>query len=346
MGSFMKSNRQHNHGAALITVLIMTTIVMALITNITVQNLRVITRLNNKKVLQQSYTAMRSAIDFGRAGLATSGTTSQIDTLNDIWAQPIPSTKFIGDLLISGYVIDEQSKFNINDLVSNGQINPIVLAQFNQLLNSLNIPVALGNNIAFYMASPQFEGDISQYTSANPAYRPAGKPLVDLSELLLVNGMSPDWIYKLQDYVTAIPVPIYNLALQESAAAQNQSSNPTATPPAIQGTIAVNVNTASAQVISAKSGIPLPIAQRMTAIRDTTPFQSQQDITTFLGSNGIILSQGDGNQISVSMLSTASDYFTIHAQINQGDYEFAMVAMVYRGNRNGTWPTILWQHQE
>lgn len=336
-----------SRGAALITVLIIVFIVMAIITNITVRNYRVIRRLTNQKVMEQCYGILFVAVDFGRAALATSGTTSKTDALTDIWAQPIPKTKLMDDILLSGYVIDEQSKFNINDLVGYGQVNQTVLAQFTKLVQSLNIPEAIATSIAYYMASPRYQGSITdQYINGNPAYRPSGKPMIDLSELILIKGMQSQWVYKLNQYVTAIPQSINYLVLNESATESQQLQQKA---PTGNGSVLVNVNTASAEVIAAKSGIPLTVAQRMTTVRENAPFKSQQDITNFLTSNGIILSQNSSagsTKINPSTLGTNSTYFTIHAVVDKGDYEFKWVALVFRANRSGQWPRILWQHPE
>lgn len=345
-------------GAALITVLIIVFIVMAIITNMTIRNYRVIRRLTNQKVMEQSYAILATAVDFGRAGLATSGATSQQDALTDLWAQPLPKTTILEGMQMSGYIIDEQGKFNLNDLVTNGVINPTVLTQFTTLCRYLNIPAILATNIALYIASPANETSImSQYTSGSPAYRPAGRPLTDLAELLLVKGMNAKLLYKLSQYVTIIPQQV-NYATMQTESSNTEESGPTPTPspspmpttaPTGTGSINVNINTASPEVIAAKSGIPLPIAQRIVTLRNVTPFKTQQDITSFLSSNGIIASQSGTNgtpSVVPSTLVTGSSYFTIHAIVNSGEYEFKWIALVYRANRSGPWPQILWQHPE
>ena len=340
---------QKNRGAALITVLIIVFIIMSIITNITIRNYRVIRRLSNQKAMEQCYGILFAAADFGRAGLATSAATSTIDSTTDIWAQPIPRTKVIDDIYMSGYIVDEQGKFNINDLVSKGQVNQTVLTQFTSLLTSLNLPTSLAPAIAYYMAAPQYEADImKQYTDADPRYRPAGKPLVDLAELKLIKGMQPEYEYKLANYVTAIPVSISGQLMAESAAANNQESSNNNTPippPTGAGVIQVNVNTASAEVIAAKSGIPLTVANRIVTVRENTPFKTGADIQSFLSSNGIIPSQNNPN-MNTGTLTTNSNYFTIHAAVDKGDYEFKWVELVYRANRSGQWPLILWHHPE
>jgi type II secretory pathway component PulK len=173
--------------------------------------------------------------------------------------------------------------------------------------------------------------------------------MVDLSELMLIKGMDPAYAYKLSQYITAIPVSLNGQLTTESAAAANQNQESAAAAPTGPGLILVNVNTAPAEVIAAKSGIPLPVASRMTTIRENTVFKTQQDITSFLTSNGIILSQNTSQgttTINPATLTTSSSYFTIHAAVDKGDYEFKWVEMVYRANRSGQWPQVLWHHPE
>jgi type II secretory pathway component PulK len=350
--------RIKNKGAALITVLVIVFIIMTIISNMTIANYRVIRRLTNQKIKEQSYAILATAVNFGRAGLATSGATSKIDTLTDLWAQPLPKTTVVEGMQMSGFIIDEQGKFNLNDLVTNGNVNPLILDQLNALFGYLNVPVQLASSIAYYMASPANENAImSQYTSSNPPSRPAGRTIVDLSELLLVKGMDSKWLYKLYPYITAIPQQnAINNPQNESGTNNSESSsansNVNSNPSAVSnmsptGTIMVNINTASAEVIAARSGMPLSVAQRIVTIRSVTPFNSPQDISKFLASNGIILQNSNGQSVNLGVFSTQSSYFTVHGIATSGDYEFTWVALVYRANRSGgRWPVILWQHPE
>ena len=334
-------------GAALITVMVVVFIVMAIIANLSVTDFRVIKRLSNRQQIEQASTMALSAVAFGRAGLGTSGATSGFDSLNDVWAQPIPKTKLLEETYMSGYIIDEQSKFNINDLVTtNGQVNQVVLAQFTSLLSNINLPQSMATNIASYMAAPQYQSDImQQYTQGKPAYRPAGRPLLDLSELILVKGVTPPMVLKMAQYVTAIPVNGAGL-MNESA---NESSPQSPVPAANQAQgsgMTVNVNTASAEVIAAKSGIQLPVAQRLLSYRATNAFESTGQIKTFLTQNGVQDKQANGTPLNLAGLGTTSSYFTIHVQIDVHEDQFRWIALVFRQNRSGQWPQILWQHPE
>jgi type II secretory pathway component PulK len=186
---------------------------------------------------------------------------------------------------------------------------------------------------------------MQQYTQGKPAYRPAGRPLLDLSELILVKGITPPMVLKMAQYVTAIPVNGAGL-MNESA---NESSPQPPVPAANQAQgsgMTVNVNTASAEVIAAKSGIQLPVAQRLLSYRATNAFESTGQIKTFLTQNGVQDKQANGTPLNLAGLGTTSSYFTIHVQIDVHEDQFRWIALVFRQNRSGQWPQILWQHPE
>lgn len=332
---------QNNTGAALVTVIMVVFIIMAIITDLTINNLKTIRRLQNRQLNEQSSMILDGAIDFGRAALTTSGATSKIDTLKDIWAAPLPRLKLLNDIWMSGQVIDEQSKFNINDLVENGQVNEEVVKQFMRLLSYLNLPQNMAYNIAYYMADPQYqEAIMMQYTMGTPAYRPAGRTLIDLSELTLVKGVEPLSVYKLSKYVMAIPVTRVAVNAESAVAAKLK--------PKGLG-MAINVNTASAEVIAAKSGVDLAIAQRMISQRDLQPFNDKKEIETFLTSNGVTIKKPDianPNAVDINSLTVESKYFTVHAVVDYEDNQFLRVALLERSSRGGQWPKILWRHPE
>lgn len=327
-----------NKGAALITALIIVFLIMAIISDIMINNYKTIRRIANQKIQAQAYSILTAAVSFGRAGLATSAVTSPIDTLTDIWAQPFPKSSILSDISMGGYIIDEQSKFNINDLIDNGVINNAVLKEFQNLLKYLNIPIQIANEIALYMANPIYQKDIlNKYTLDNPASRPAGRPLLDLSELILVKGMQSNWLYKLNNYITAIPK---NYNLNESKLDESKMIIPSEID---NNSIPININTASAEVIASRLNIPIVIAQRMITIRLNKPFNKNNDVVEFLSTNGILLSDNI-NKVLLSNITTSSQYFTINVVVDSGDYTFNAIAFVYRQSRNGQWPSILWQH--
>jgi len=340
------------HGAALITVMLIVFIVMSLVTDITVTNYRTIKKLINLRNTAQSFAMLSGTIDFGRAGLATSGATSKIDTLQDVWAEPFPKVQVLDNIDISGYITDENSKFNINDLISNGNINKLGISQLARLFNFLNVPQNLATSIAYYITSPSNQSSIlNDYVNGTPAYMPSGRQITDLSELLLVKGMTSDILTKIYPYITAISNN-YGIWYQtESASIAPTTSTGDAIITNSYGT-SINVNTSTAEVIAAKTNIDLGIAQRLVTIRDQTPFTSTQDIISFLTKNGVNFDVSQNTDpYSVDTPTTAaidvkSFYFTIHVLAENDDRREKLVALTYRANRQGQWPIILWQHSE
>ncbi|MDD3267611.1 MAG: type II secretion system minor pseudopilin GspK [Burkholderiales bacterium] len=339
----MVSAKVKNRGAALITVMIVVFIIVAIITHLTVTNYRTVKRLSNRQLQEQASTIAFSAIDFGRAGLGTSAATLATDSLKDIWAQPLPKTKLFDEVYMSGYVIDEQSKFNLNDLVNtNGQPNQTVITQFSNLLSYINLPPGLAYNIAYYMAAPPYQSEImNQYTTANPPSRPAGRPFIDISELILIKGVNSQIINKLQQYVTIIPVNNYNYKNESQTESSTSSGGNKQNSPGLS----VNVNTAMPEVIAAKGGISLSVAQRIVSARQAKTFGSTGSVIAFLTENGITQNNKD-DKSNLSGLVVSSKYFTTHAVVEDQDYTVKWVALVYRPNRSGQWPQILWLHPE
>lgn len=316
----MKIINKEKKGAALITVLIIVVIVVTIIANLLVSNYRLLKRVSNRQITEQSTVILYSLVDFVRAVLGTSGATSEIDALTDVWAQPLPETKLLNEVYMKGYIIDEQAKFNINDLVSSGRPDGEMIIKFSNLLSFLNLPVSLSYNLANYITDRQYQNFIiEEYLMHSPPYQPAGRPILDLSELILVKGFDAPTINKLKNYITAIK-------------ANNR--------------LKVNVNTATAEVIAAATNLQLPIAQRFTIFRVQNPFHNQDDIEKFLSDNGIDVKDKTRNNITVDSLDVKSSYFTIHAVLHNRDYLFNWVALVFRPDRNGTWPNVLWQHAE
>jgi general secretion pathway protein K len=342
----MKGNEQmyQQRGSALIVALAVMFIIMAIVSGLISSNVRAINRLERVQNQQQLIVLAKSAVNFGRAALATAGISSNVDTLQDIWATPLADTTVFDNIVVSGYIIDEQSKFNINDLVNKFKIDSQSLSQFIILLKYLHLPEYIAYNTASYMLPPKHEQeDIADYLNMHPPYRPAGRKILDIAELILVKGTTIASIQKLAPYITAVP-SASQLWSTESDTLNNESSDTT------NGTLSkdsliptkININTATAEVIAAKSGLPLNIAQKMVLQRTMQPFQSIQDISTFMAHSNAAFSNAQ-----ISNLDVSSNYFTIHIVLKKDETELHWVAFVVRNNRdNGTWPTILWQHIE
>jgi general secretion pathway protein K len=118
----------------------------------------------------------------------------------------------IGDLVMGQMLIrlyDAQRKLNVNDLMpdENGEINPLVRAQFQRLFEELQLDPSLINGIADWIdpdTVPQVGGaEDGMYSALDTPYRAANTYMTSISELRAVNGIDPETYELLRNYLTA-----------------------------------------------------------------------------------------------------------------------------------------------
>ena len=125
---------------------------------------------------------------------------SKIDSLDENWAIGVPGLPIEGGYL-AGYLEDEQAKFNLNSLV----LSEIALNRFRRLCDNLEvddsfIPALLDwIDEDFDIRYP--DGMEENYED----YRVGNREMVDISELMLVQNVTPEIYEKLQPHITALP---------------------------------------------------------------------------------------------------------------------------------------------
>jgi len=127
---------------------------------------------------------------------------SDIDSLDENWATNIPGLPIEGGYL-SGFIEDEQARFNINTLVG----SEIAVTRFKRLCDNLEvddsfIPALMDwIDVDFDIRYP--DGMEENYET----YRVANREMVDISELMLVEKVDQEIFEKLKPYITALPTP-------------------------------------------------------------------------------------------------------------------------------------------
>lgn len=136
--------------------------------------------------------------------------TPDLDHLGEIWATDLPPTPIDGGI-ISGRIIDLQSKFNINNLINtHGDHDIISERQFRRLLTMLEIDPNLSAIVTDWIdpdSVPSFpngaEDDV--YASNIPPYRTPNIIITSTTELMAMDGISKEIFLQLEPHIAALP---------------------------------------------------------------------------------------------------------------------------------------------
>ena len=248
----------------------------------------------------------RAGVDWARGILTEDLRRGSFDSLDEGWAKPLMGLP-VERALVSGAIVDEQGKFNVNNLVSGTQRSPADAEAFARLLASLGLAVELGEALLDWidpdadLAGPNGAED-PYYLALPRPYRAANQPMVQIEELYRVRGFDAATVAKLRPYLTALPART-----------------------------AVNINTASEPVIAALlPQVPREKVAELVRARSGKPFKSRPEILHWAQPAPV----PDG-------IDVRSHFFTVRVQVAQDDVELATDALLKRTDNVGT--ALVWR---
>nr|WP_242540079.1 type II secretion system minor pseudopilin GspK [Trinickia mobilis] len=348
--SARRSQPSQHTGAAIVTALLVVALSAILVSGILWRQQVQIRRIENQRLVAQAQWVARGALDWTRLILRSEADTSAgITYLGGVWAVPIAKTRlsdFLGQIgevraqqgaqtYLSGSIEDAQAKFNLRNLVSVPapgalQLDVEQVQAFQRLLALLGLNGELAKNVAVQMraglqqsatrfqmanngvaggasgvAVPQLAGSVGgnnftdkpglSDTDDNANVAPLQMTSVD--SLLNVPGFTPEMVARLRPFVTVLPTQT-----------------------------AVNMNTASAEVIAAVvPGMSLSNAQALVARRETVFFRNIADVQLAL--------QAAGTQtaaVDTSLMDVTTSYFLVHGRVQHERAELDRTTLVYR----------------
>ena len=255
----------------------------------------------------------RAGLDWARGVIAEDGrSASAVDSLGEPWAQPISALP-VERALVSGLLVDEQGKYNLNNLVGldkKASANDEKIAR--RLFTALGVSEELVPAVIDWIdADSDLTGnggaEDAYYLGLARPYRAPNQPMVQVEELYRIRGFDAATIAKLRPFVTALPAR---------------------TP--------VNVNTAPAEVILAIA--PDVSAEQVASFvksRNTLPLKSPQQIVERWPK---VPAGALGNDLDVK-----SGYFIARVQVAQDDVQLASEALLERkANASGA-TAIIWR---
>lgn len=255
---------------------------------------------------RQAQRVLEAGLDWSRALLHDDLRASQVDHAGEPWAMQMPPIPVEGGQL-AGAIEDQQARFNLNNLVSNGKVDAEQQACLQRLLALLDLPGALAVNLGDWLDADgvaQGGAEDAYYLGLETPYLAANRPLADLDELARVRGFEPAVRERLRPFVTALP----------------------------RGT-AINVNTASPEVLAALlPGLGLEAARALVASRERT---------IFLDRTGFLARLPEGVRLAPERISVNSDYFLVSLSVELHGAQARGSALLVRDSAG--WPGVAWR---
>jgi general secretion pathway protein K len=238
---------------------------------------------------------------------ATQQARADVDHLEEEWATERTFPMEDGTIYVR--IQDAQGLFNLNWLSPAANNHKVWQQRFTNLLNELGLDVQFSATLAAWFNVDS--GVDNLYFAMQPPYGPAYQPCKQISELLLLDGLSPDVYRVLEPYVACLPV---NSQL--------------------------NVNTAPELVLaSLDSDFSLADAQAAVASRGDSGFDSAQAFLDLDEVKPAAEDKPDSPGWDLNDFTVKSEFFEVFSRVNLGPAQEWLATnefLLYRDNSDGT----------
>lgn len=203
---------KQQQGIALITILIM--VALATIIAATIAKRQQQTYASTAYLMHQNqalYYAKSAEAFFSEILVQDAESNAKNDHLQETWAQPMPAFPIEGGT-VSGRLIDESGKFNLNTLIKDDGVTPNPEAKifFEALLERVGLTADLTEAVIDWqdtddLSSGAMGAESNYYGSLRQPYLAANAPFNHVDELKQVRGFEGEKFNLIAPYVTAVP---------------------------------------------------------------------------------------------------------------------------------------------
>lgn len=286
-------NYSSQRGVALLTILVM--VALATILAATIAKRQTNTAENTGYLMRQDQSllyAKSAEAFFSELLIQDNDNGSSIDHLQENWAKPMPSFP-VEDGSVSGKLLDESGKFNLNNLVKadGNQVDDSARRWFEKLLQRVGLPAELSQAVIDWQdtndeVTGAMGAESSYYQGLDPAYLTPNTKFHSIEELKLVRGFEGKNYDLIKPYVTALP---------------EQTK--------------VNMNTAPALLLaSIDPKVDVKAIEQQLKIKETelTHFNNVDDLWKLSAFSGI---DEQSKTDTASLLDSKSNYFTAQIEV-------------------------------
>jgi len=193
-------NRKRQSGIALLMAILVVVAATAISVAMIHDESFLIRKTSRVQLLDRARLYALGLEDWARLILVRDHKDNKIDELNEDWAVGIPGLPIEAGYL-AGYLEDEQSKFNINSLLDSEE----AVKRFTRLCNNLDVDPLFIPALLDWI-DEDFDIRYPDGVEENyDTYRVANRIMVDVSELLLVQHVTPEIYQILKPHIAALP---------------------------------------------------------------------------------------------------------------------------------------------
>jgi general secretion pathway protein K len=299
-------------GAAIVTAMLLAALAATIAATLLFEQQRWISDHAHRRDQVQAQALAMAGVQWARQIIFENAPAGVPVHLGQPWALRLPAIPIEGGS-IAGYIIDAQSRINVNNLASS-TTQAAASAALRQLLGVLGLPPTLLNAITDWVdtdnvVSEPGGAEDAWYAQQNTPGLAANAPVKRVNELLSVRGDNTALLARLRPFVTAIDVPV-----------------------------PINVNTAPPEVLMALvQGLDRAGAETLLAKRAQAPFVSVFDFRARLPRPELIFDD--------TLVDVKSAWFEVSIEARQGDTLARARALLTRGAASD-WPIVVWQTVE
>lgn len=351
---------RNNRGIALLITISVTTILVAAALEYNRRaRFEVLSTASVRDRLTLSYMAS-SGVHTAMALLIKDKAESNFDSLQEDWANPEKIDEILQEIpfdngKLSVVITDELAKIQVNALVmfpDSHQFNESQVMIWERLLNVIGSeddlqndsnPTAIVNSVKDWLDSGDDDAttglsgaESSYYGEQDPPYKSRNGPIADLSELLLIKGITPQLYYGTKDAPgLANYMTVHGLAVGAGTSFNWPGR--------------ININTADVPVLASLLGSEnqelaqavYDYRQEMAAEKDVHDFSSPQWYKNIAGLSDVM--------IDSRLITTSSDVFRIRSTASINEIQSSVIAVVQRvqNPESGKWSCKLlsWETQ-
>ena len=301
----MKTQANKIKGIALLTVVFLTALAALTLSSFSLSQRGALQGVKTSEDVSRAWSLLGLLEQEAIEVLRQDSSQSLIDDESELWSQYqfrsgalLPELK---QLDINASISDQQSKINLNNLIFNGQLDPVTEERLRRLLISQQLPDTLLDGIIDWLDADTIlhsnagaEDDF--YRRLDSPYLAANTALSDISELRLIRGFNDQNYERLRPYLTALP-----------------------------RRTAMNINTSSPVLIAS-----LDKTLSINSLGSLGLLQASfRDVSEFV-------KQLSSLQINSEGLATNSSYFLLKSEIRLADYSLLTESLIYRESDQNT----------